>query len=63
MLTTASTREWLANRDTLKVLTKIHVSKSIQHFTSIYTSFPKQCTMRDKVLINSAIKENPDKLD
>ena len=30
----ASTREWLANRDTLKVLTKIHVSKSILQFTT-----------------------------
>ena len=26
----AGTREWLANRYTLKVLTKIHLSKSIQ---------------------------------
>ena len=26
----ASTREWLANRDTWKILTKIHLSKSIQ---------------------------------
>ena len=30
MLLLASTREWLANRDTLKVLTKIHLSKTIQ---------------------------------
>ena len=28
------TGEWLANRDTLKVLTKIQVSKSIHQFAS-----------------------------
>ena len=30
----ASTREWLANRNTLKVLTKIQVSKSILQFAT-----------------------------
>ena len=36
----ASTREWLANRNTLKVLTKLHDSKSILQFASncIYVS-------------------------
>ena len=34
----ASTREWLANRDTWKILTKIHLFKSIEvSCTDTYT--------------------------
>ena len=49
----ASTRKWLANRDTLKVLTKIQVSKSILQLAA--TNCVQQCIpVKNRVCIVNA---------
>ena len=53
-------KKYIKNKNTKVQMYRNTENKETQKYKKYKTSFPEQCTMRDKVFINSVIKVNID---